>query len=52
MYLYSIRVYNRNLSEEELTANYNATIAYHDILGNDGNAGNNNTGGSDIGTIK
>lgn len=45
MYLYSIRVYNRNLSEDELTANYNATIAYHDILGNDGNAGNNNTGG-------
>ena len=48
MYLYSIRVYNRNLTEEELTVNYNATIAYHDILGNDGNAGNNNTGGSDI----
>ena len=37
-----------NLTEEELTVNYNATIAYHDILGNDGNAGNNNTGGSDI----
>ena len=44
----TIRVYNRFLSEDEITANYNATVAYYNILTNGGNADNNNTGGDDF----
>ena len=43
----TIRVYNRYLSDQELTANYNATVAYYNILLNGGNVGNNNDGGED-----
>ena len=48
LHLYSLRVYTRNLTQDEMLANYNATIAYHDILKKGGNADNNNTGGSDL----
>ena len=43
----SIRVYNRYLSDDELTANYNATVSYYNILLGGGNADNNNNGGED-----
>ena len=46
--IYSIRVYNRFLSEDELTANYNASVSYHNILVGGGAADNNNTGGTDL----
>ena len=48
----TIRVYNRYLSDDELTANYNATVSYYNILLGGGNADNNNTGGDDLDTIK
>ena len=52
MYLYSIRVYTRNLSQDEMLANYNATLAYHDILKNGGEADNENTGGEGFDSVE
>ena len=50
--IYSIRVYNKALTADEVLANYNATVSYHNILVNGGEADNNNTGGDDLGTIQ
>ena len=50
--IYSIRVYNKALTPDEILANYNATVSYHNILVNGGEAGNNNTGGDDLGSIE
>ena len=51
--IYSIRVYNKFLSDEECTANYNATGSYHNILVNGGNASTGgNTGVEDFGNIE
>ena len=47
MAINTIRVYNRYLSDDELTANYNATVSYYNILSSGGNADNNNSGGDD-----
>jgi len=50
---YSLRFYNRALTANEVLANYNATVAYHNILLNGGNAGTGGaTGGEDIGNIE
>ena len=35
---YSMRLYNRDLTESEVLANYNATVSYHDFLENGGKA--------------
>ena len=43
----TIRVYNRYLSDDELTANYNATVSYYNILLGGGNVENDNSGGED-----
>ena len=51
LHIYSIRIYNKALTETERLANYNATIAYHDILVNGGNADNDNSGGESFDTI-
>jgi len=51
--IYSVRVYGRALSKDELSANYNATTSYHNILVNGGNAETSGeTGGEDIDNIK
>ena len=50
--IYSLRVYDKLLTAEEVMLNYKASSSYHDILVNDGNADNNNTGGDDLSTIK
>lgn len=51
--IYSIRVFNKVLSNSEMLANYNATVSYHNILVNNGNASTGgNTGGEDIDTIE
>ena len=47
----TIRVYNRYLSDDELTANYNATVSYYNILLGGGNVDNNNNGGEDWDSI-
>ena len=39
------------LSDKELTANYNATVSYYNILSDGGNADNNNSGGDDWDSI-
>lgn len=51
--IYSCRVYDGILNDDEVLANYNATTSYHNILVNNGNASTGgNTGGEDIGTIE
>ena len=52
LHIYSIRIYNKALNDEERLANYNATIAYHDILVNGGNADNDNDGGESFDKIE
>lgn len=50
--IYSLRLYNRSFEENEVLANYNATVAYHDILVNNGNASTGGTtGGEDLDNI-
>ena len=50
--IYSLRVYDKLLTPEEVMLNYKASSSYHNILVNDGKADNNNTGGDDLGSIK
>ena len=51
--MYSTRLYTSSLTTREVKANYNATVSYHNILVNNGNASTGgNTGGEDIGTIE
>ena len=45
---YAARVFNRSLSADEVLTNYNATVAYHNLLIKDGVADNENTGGEDF----
>lgn len=53
MNCYSLRLYNRSLTDNEALANYNATVSYHQFLLNGGNASTGgNTGGEDLGTIE
>ena len=50
--IYSLRLYNRSFEESEVLANYNATVAYHNILVNNGNASTGGTtGGEDLDNI-
>ena len=51
--IYSCRLYNRGLTAEEMLANYNATVSYHNILVNNGNASTGGeTGGEDFDNIE
>jgi hypothetical protein len=53
MDFYSIRLYNTPLSTQEIQANYNTTVSYHNILVNGGNAETGgNTGGSDLENVE
>ena len=49
--IYSLRVYEKLLTAEEVELNYKASSSYHKILENDGKADNNNTGGEDIDSV-
>lgn len=49
--IYSLRVYDKTLTAEEVMLNYRASSAYHNILENNGEADNNNTGGGDINDV-
>lgn len=45
--IYSLRLYNRSFTANEVLANYNATVAYHKILVNGGNSSTGGTTGGD-----
>ena len=51
--IYCCRLYNKPLTEAEMIANYNATVSYHNILVNGGNAvTSGQTGGENLENIE
>lgn len=49
MNCYTMRIYSKALTGDEVIANYNASVSYHEFLLNDGNAETGgDTGGSDF----
>lgn len=52
MECYSLRFYNKGLTDTEMLASYNATVSYHKFLANNGNGSTGGEiGGEDLGEV-